>query len=122
MAPEKQPLVLFLDDLQWADQASLDLLSKLVTSPQKRFLLILGSYRDNDPATSLRMEEFLKQMGKNLMRAAKANEEWTDYKGRKRNFADYAFHMISLLEDGGGFTQQQPTTAVSPQPDADHAN
>lgn len=85
-------------------------------------LLAFGYLAVFDGALDLYEPSFLKQMGKNLMRAAKANEEWTDYKGRKRNFADYAFHMISLLEDGGGFTQQQPTTAVSPQPDADHAN
>jgi len=62
ITPIEQPLVLFLDDMQWADQGSLDLLSKLVTAPQQRHLLIIGSYRDNEPATTLRMQTLLEQI------------------------------------------------------------
>ncbi|MBT6492872.1 MAG: AAA family ATPase, partial [Deltaproteobacteria bacterium] len=61
ITPAAQPLVIFLDDMQWADQGSLDLLSKLVTSPQKRHLLIIGSYRDNELAASLRMQTLVNQ-------------------------------------------------------------
>lgn len=42
------PLVLFLDDLQWADPASLRLLRLLLTDPDSRHLLIVGAYRDNE--------------------------------------------------------------------------
>ena len=44
------PLVLFLDDLQWMDSASLKLL-KLLTQNQTH-LLILGAYRDNEVSPS----------------------------------------------------------------------
>jgi len=49
------PLVLFLDDLQWADLASLKLLQRLLTTPDTRHLLVFGAYRDNevDPAHPL---------------------------------------------------------------------
>jgi predicted ATPase/signal transduction histidine kinase len=40
------PLVLFLDDLQWADLASLNLLQLLVQDTG--YLLIIGAYRDNE--------------------------------------------------------------------------
>ncbi len=40
------PLVLFVDDLQWADLASLKLIQNLVSEGQ--YLLILGAYRDNE--------------------------------------------------------------------------
>lgn len=43
-----QPLVIFLDDLQWVDGASLTLLKQLLTSPESHHLLILGAYRDNE--------------------------------------------------------------------------
>jgi len=43
----EHPLVLFLDDLQWADSASLKLLQLLMTS-QDRSLFIIGAYRDNE--------------------------------------------------------------------------
>jgi len=41
------PLVLFLDDLQWADMASIDMLSTLLNINNCK-LLIIGSYRDNE--------------------------------------------------------------------------
>jgi predicted ATPase/signal transduction histidine kinase/ActR/RegA family two-component response regulator len=40
------PLVLFLDDLQWADLASLELLKSLMEDTE--YLLVLGAYRDNE--------------------------------------------------------------------------
>jgi predicted ATPase/signal transduction histidine kinase len=42
----EHPLVLFLDDLQWADLASLELLKLLMND--NKYLLILGAYRDNE--------------------------------------------------------------------------
>ncbi|MEM9245968.1 MAG: AAA family ATPase, partial [Cyanobacteria bacterium P01_F01_bin.153] len=47
-ATEKRPLVIFLDDLQWADAASLGLLSLLMGEPEGKHLLVLGAYRDNE--------------------------------------------------------------------------
>jgi predicted ATPase/serine phosphatase RsbU (regulator of sigma subunit) len=43
-----QPLVVFLDDLQWADAASLNLLKRLLTSGACGHLLLVGAYRDNE--------------------------------------------------------------------------
>jgi len=42
------PLVIFLDDLQWVDLASLDLLKNITTDPENSHLLIIGAYRDNE--------------------------------------------------------------------------
>lgn len=46
----KMPLVLFLDDLQWADNASLGLLFHLARRIDTSRILILGAYRPNDVA------------------------------------------------------------------------
>ena len=43
---KEYPLVIFLDDLQWADSASLNLLQLLMQG--SGYLLILGAYRDNE--------------------------------------------------------------------------
>ena len=53
-APE-QPLVIFLDDLHWADAASIRLLRTLVSDPEARNLLIVGAYRPEavDPSGPL---------------------------------------------------------------------
>ncbi len=47
-ARPKQPLVLFLDDLQWLDDATLNLLEHLIVHPDIKNLLLLGAYRDNE--------------------------------------------------------------------------
>jgi predicted ATPase/GAF domain-containing protein/anti-anti-sigma regulatory factor len=43
-----RPLVLFLDDLQWADPASLSLLRILFSDSGSRHLLVVGAYRDSE--------------------------------------------------------------------------
>jgi PAS domain S-box-containing protein len=47
-ARPEHPLALFLDDLQWLDGATLDLLEHLVTHSDVRHLLLVGAYRDNE--------------------------------------------------------------------------
>ena len=47
-AQAEHPLVLFIDDLQWADLASLKLIQKLVTDLDTRYFLLIGAYRDNE--------------------------------------------------------------------------
>jgi predicted ATPase/signal transduction histidine kinase len=44
----EHPLVIFLDDLQWADRATLKLLEVLMTDEGTRQLLVIGAYRDNE--------------------------------------------------------------------------
>ncbi|MDP9334860.1 MAG: AAA family ATPase, partial [Actinomycetota bacterium] len=51
-ASEHQPVVLVLDDLQWADKASLLLLRHLTASEQAMRLLVLGTYRDSELSRS----------------------------------------------------------------------
>ncbi len=48
IAMRGQPLVLFLDDLQWADQPSLDFMGALMEDSALDGLLLIGAYRDNE--------------------------------------------------------------------------
>ena len=48
----EHPLALFLDDLQWLDAATLDLLEDLLTQPDVQHLLLIGAYRDNEVNSS----------------------------------------------------------------------
>lgn len=48
LASEDGPLVIFLDDLQWADAPSLTLLGQILVDPEARHTLIVGAFRDNE--------------------------------------------------------------------------
>ncbi|MDI3291012.1 AAA family ATPase [Polyangium sp. 15x6] len=45
---EGRPLLLFLDDLQWADAGSLALIQEIITHPDTKHLLLIGAYRENE--------------------------------------------------------------------------
>jgi predicted ATPase/signal transduction histidine kinase len=51
-ARPEHPLALFLDDLQWLDAATLDLLEHLLTHSEVRHLFLVGAYRDNEVGSS----------------------------------------------------------------------
>jgi PAS domain S-box-containing protein len=65
-ACKEHPLALFLDDLQWLDAATLDLLEHLLTHSEVRHLLLVGAYRDNEVSPShplLRTLEAIRKAG-----------------------------------------------------------
>jgi predicted ATPase/GAF domain-containing protein/tRNA A-37 threonylcarbamoyl transferase component Bud32 len=47
-ATATHPLAIFLDDLQWADPGSLELIRLLLSDPDSGHLLLIGAYRDNE--------------------------------------------------------------------------
>ncbi|MEH2108149.1 trifunctional serine/threonine-protein kinase/ATP-binding protein/sensor histidine kinase [Nostoc sp.] len=49
---KEHPLVIFLDDLQWADSASLKLMQLLMSESGSGSLLLIGAYRDNEVSTA----------------------------------------------------------------------
>jgi diguanylate cyclase (GGDEF)-like protein len=55
----EHPLVVFLDDLQWADPASLNLLEHVITDPDLRFFLFIGAYRDTEVPDRHPLRSFL---------------------------------------------------------------
>ena len=54
-ATQEHPLALFLDDLQWLDAATLDLLEHLLIQSDMQHLLLIGAYRGNEIASSHRL-------------------------------------------------------------------
>jgi PAS domain S-box-containing protein len=57
-ARAEHPLVMFVDDLQWLDPATLTLIEYLLLHPDTHHLLLIGAYRDNevDPAHPLMLK------------------------------------------------------------------
>ena len=63
-AQPEHPLVLFLDDLQWADLASLKLIELLITDTDSQYLLLIGAYRDNEVDATHSLTQTLEQIEK----------------------------------------------------------
>jgi predicted ATPase/signal transduction histidine kinase len=68
-ARPEHPLALFLDDLQWLDTATLELLEHISTDPDARHLMLVGAYRDNEVTAShplMRILESLRRSGQDF--------------------------------------------------------
>jgi predicted ATPase/C4-dicarboxylate-specific signal transduction histidine kinase len=68
-ARPEHPLALFLDDLQWLDAATLDLLEDLLTRTDLQHLLLIGAYRDNEVSAThplIRKLDAIRQAGATL--------------------------------------------------------
>ncbi|WP_291722379.1 AAA family ATPase [Bernardetia sp.] len=52
ISKQEHPLVIFIDDWQWADSGSLSLLELLMTDTNNTHLMLIGTYRDNEVDTS----------------------------------------------------------------------
>jgi predicted ATPase/signal transduction histidine kinase/GAF domain-containing protein len=63
-ARPEHPLALFLDDLQWVDVATLQLLGHLITEPDLRHLLLVGAFRDNEVGRSHPLVGMLEELAK----------------------------------------------------------
>jgi predicted ATPase/signal transduction histidine kinase len=80
-AQKQHPLALFLDDLQWADSASLELLEDLLTQRDSCYLLLVGAYRDNevDPAHPLTLAvDRVRRSGAQLSQIVLGPLSWED--------------------------------------------
>jgi predicted ATPase/GAF domain-containing protein len=60
----EHPLVIFLDDLQWADLPSLKSIELLMTDIDRRYLQIIGAYRDNEISPTHPLLQTLSQITK----------------------------------------------------------
>ena len=87
-ASPEHPLALFLDDLQWLDAATLDLVENLLTQSDVQHLLLIGAYRDNEvsPAHPLIQKlEAIRQSGaktRHIILAALSTDDLTRARNR----------------------------------------
>ncbi len=79
-ASEREPVLLILDDLHWADQPTLSLLRHLVTPARSMRTMVVGTYRDSDlaadhPLTALLADLHRDQGGERMMLAGLDSED-----------------------------------------------
>lgn len=61
-ASKQHPLVIFLDDLQWADLGTLKLIKRIMASANTKNLLLIGAYRDNEVNQTHPLMRMIKQL------------------------------------------------------------
>lgn len=110
---QKHPLVLFMDDLQWADEASWRMIRAIMTDPLSQSLLLIGAYRDYDQAGVSRIADELEAIASSgvsvqpLRLEPLALPELThivkDTLGVNREIADDIAHALFLKSQGNPF-------------------
>jgi predicted ATPase/signal transduction histidine kinase/ActR/RegA family two-component response regulator len=68
LARPEHPIVVFLDDLQWADTASIELLQHWIADGTTGYLLIVGAYRDEEVGLAHPLARALAELRKNNVR------------------------------------------------------
>ncbi|MDY6833816.1 MAG: AAA family ATPase [Chloroflexota bacterium] len=64
LAREDHPLVVFLDDIQWADSSSLNLVQNLVSDPALMYILIICAFRDGQDAGTNTLAWWIDDLGR----------------------------------------------------------
>ncbi len=59
---KEHPLVIFIDDLQWADLPSLHLIEQLMLDPDNQYFLLIGAYRDNEVSPTHPLNQTLEKI------------------------------------------------------------
>ncbi len=62
VASASQPLVIFLDDLQWADASTLELVAEMFLRHELRHVLVIGAYRDNEVGEDHQLRATLRRL------------------------------------------------------------
>jgi DNA-binding CsgD family transcriptional regulator/tetratricopeptide (TPR) repeat protein len=96
-----QPLVLLLDDLQWADSATLELLSYVARSQPRLQLLVMGAYRDDEapenPALQRALAALSRQRSLTVMRVGPLSQTETADLASWHLGAEVESELVELL-------------------------
>lgn len=84
----EHPLVIFIDDLQWVDSASLSLLKMLLEDIELEYVMLIGAYRDNEVNRSHPLQMALTDLESRANEIYKMHLEILKYD-----------HVLSFIED-----------------------
>ncbi|WP_046225547.1 diguanylate cyclase [Paenibacillus dauci] len=92
---QQRPLVLFLDDLQWADLSSIQLMSRLLENKNLKRIFIIGSYRYDEIGAGHSLSEAMERL----------NEQHFIHQLHIQPLS--AVHTRQLIEDTMGMSAEQ---------------
>ncbi|MBI1881973.1 MAG: SpoIIE family protein phosphatase [Chloroflexi bacterium] len=104
-----QPLILFLDDLQWADESSLDFLQAFLADPQPAHIFIIGAYRDVEVSPDHRLKRLISHLSAIGRPPYQVNLTPLDLAAVKDLLADTLLHQRPSIN--GQLQQSADTTA-----------
>jgi eukaryotic-like serine/threonine-protein kinase len=82
---DRQPLVLYIDDLQWSDADSTSLLEEILRPPDSPPLMLIASFRSEDLETKVFLRALLEKTGSHICREIRVT---TLSKEEARNLAE----------------------------------
>lgn len=88
ISSEDSPIVMFIDDLQWADPASINFIKMLMENKSIKHLLIIGAYRDNKTILEKPVESMINALHENEIRTNKISLSPFNKKDIKRLLKD----------------------------------
>jgi len=66
-ACEEHPMVVFLDDLQWADEENFAPFAEMIADPRMRYVMLVGAYRENEVDASHPVAKLIEMLGKTVI-------------------------------------------------------
>ncbi|PCI44401.1 MAG: hypothetical protein COB51_10250 [Moraxellaceae bacterium] len=114
---KEHPLVIFLDDLQWADSSSLSLLKILLQSRSTDYLFLMGAYRDNEVSVSHPLQQLIDSITEQDIRLNCIKLNKLEPNDIQQQLADALFHpfdkvhelaqLVSSKTDGNPFFNEE---------------
>lgn len=95
-ANHQHPFILFFDDMQWSDIATIDLLQQLLHDETLQNLLIICSYRDNEVTAAHALTALIDDLGKHHVPIERIIVKPLDLESVKQMVADTLFTTDSI--------------------------
>lgn len=73
LADRENPLVIFIDDLQWVDSSSLNLIELVMNDDDISGLLIIGAYRENEVDSMHPLSRSIKRLNQHSVKSIRLN-------------------------------------------------
>ncbi len=102
VASVEHPLVIFIDDLQWVDDASLKLLERIYQQDTVAYTLIVGAYRENEVLAGQPLFDFIQQANnRSLSKSTPSNSSYRSEAFRQIHLDNLAASATTQIIQAG---------------------
>jgi len=99
LCKKDHPVTIFLDDMQWADNSSIQLLSHIISDPEMKYLFIIMAYRDNEINPTMFFYNFIEDLKKDNFKINEINLSPIEIESVQNLIADTLSTTAILVED-----------------------